>query len=55
MVVEIKKKDEKTSREIFNVHSIRVSVNSFIVRKLGEREEKFSFRKYDLLNVERYK
>ena len=53
MIVEIKKKNEKNSQELFNVRSIRVSTNSFIVRQLGSQEKKFSFKNYELINVER--
>ena len=53
MIVEIKKKSEKNSQELFNVRSIRVSTNSFIIRQLGSQEKKFSFKNYELINVER--
>ena len=53
MIVEIKQKNEKNSQELFNVRSIRVSTNSFIVRQLGSQEKKFSFKNYELINVER--
>lgn len=53
MVVEIKKKSEKNPQSIFNVKSIRVSTSSFIVRQLGNPEKKFSFKNYDLVNVEK--
>ena len=51
MVVEIKKKNEKNSQEFFNVRSIRVSTNSFIVRQLGSQEKKFPFKNFDLVGV----
>lgn len=53
MIVEIRKKGDKKSENINNVRSIRFSTNSFVLRKLGELEKKYSFKKFELLNVEK--
>ena len=53
MIIEIRKKGDKNSQNIMNVRSIRVSSSSFIVRKLGELEKTYPFKKFELLNVEK--
>ena len=53
MIVKVRKKGDKNSQNIMNVRSIRVSSSSFIIRKLGEIEKKYPFKRFELLNVEK--